>query len=429
MTGRFAIILLFAITAQAAEIKGTVTNVQGGEPLGRVQITVLETRSEATTTNGGSFAIKDLPAGSYTLRCSAVGYRLITVPFFLSADQEIKEFSITLVPDNFRRTDKVEVRGDVFQGSDPLSVNEMNLNSSEIKEASTVFADDPFRAVQALPGVYPSGNNELLAQFSVYGAPFEDVGIYLDDVVVPSPFHNIQGVQNGASVSLLTSEVVEEMKLLQVAYPEARGDTVGAALDIRTREGSRSTPLFRASAGMAASEFMGEGQLGHSKRGSWLASARKSYLGYLVNNRIGDVFSDISFYDGTVKLSYDISPGQNLNFYALSGHTNVDVNDPNSSLGPDDFKKGGGDFTFLRQGWRWSITPRLLLDSRVAYIRDPFVQRNLSGQPLNRDAYDEWVGGSNLVWSWRKEHVVEAGWTLRRPWGWAAFGWRFLSRT
>jgi len=65
----------------------------------------------------------------------------------------VKEFDVNLAPDNFRRTDTVEVRSDVFQGGDPAPIVETNLVGSEIKEASTVLADDPFRAVQSLPGV------------------------------------------------------------------------------------------------------------------------------------------------------------------------------------------------------------------------------------------------------------------------------------
>jgi hypothetical protein len=57
----------------------------------------------------------------------------------------VKEFDVNLAPDNFRRTDSVVVTGDVFHSSDPASVNEMTLTSSELKEASTVLADDPFR--------------------------------------------------------------------------------------------------------------------------------------------------------------------------------------------------------------------------------------------------------------------------------------------
>lgn len=259
-----ALVLFSAIALQAAEIKGRVTNVVGGEALGKVQVSVLEIRSETATSDNGTFEIKNIAPGNYTLRLSAVGYRLLTAPFSLSPAEPTKEFSVTMVPDNFRRTDKVEVTGDVFQGADPVSASEVNMVSSEIRQASTVFADDPFRAIQALPGVSASGNNELFAEFSVMGAPFENVAVYLDDVLLPRPFHSIPNVQNGASLSLLTSETVEDISLMPAAYPEKYGDAVGAALNIHTREGSRTAPLFRVSVGMADTDLLGEGQLGRS---------------------------------------------------------------------------------------------------------------------------------------------------------------------
>jgi hypothetical protein len=40
------------------------------------------------------------------------------------------------------------VKGDIFQGPDSPAVLETNLTSSEIRETSTVLADDPFRAIQ-----------------------------------------------------------------------------------------------------------------------------------------------------------------------------------------------------------------------------------------------------------------------------------------
>src|SRR5207302_5282560 len=137
-----------------------------------------------------------------SFKCSGVGYRLVTVPFSLSTAQDVKEFSISMAPDTFRRTEIVEVNGDVFQGGDPPSMNEINLVASEIKETSTVLADDPFRAIQALPGVSASGYDEFFAQFSVMGAPFRHVAVYIDDVLVSRPFHDIPG-ESGASSSVL----------------------------------------------------------------------------------------------------------------------------------------------------------------------------------------------------------------------------------
>ena len=403
--------LLLTSLIHAAEIRGKVTNVIGGEPLARVAVSVLGTNYQAITSSDGTFIITDMKAGTYTVRLEAVGYRLVTVPFSIAATEQ-KEFDVNLAPDNFRRTDKIEVRGDVFQGPDPVTVSQVNLTSTEIKEASTVLADDPFRAIQSLPGVSASGNNELFAEFSVAGAPYSNVGIYLDDVLIPSPTHTVPNQGLGASLSLISSETVEEMKLMMAAYPEKFGDDTGAALDIHTREGSRTKPLFRLAPGIADSEFLGEGGLGKEGKGSWLASFRKSYVGWLVRNRVGPNFSDISFYDADVKLSYEIAPGQNLSLYTLGGHANVKT----TRVASNGFVGGAGDFYFSRLGWRSTINDHLVLTSRAAYIRQPLVEHYLytTGPQSQNQDYQEWTGGSDLVWDWAKRHIFEGGWTLRR---------------
>ena len=107
---------------------------------------MLGTKYTVITSPAGEFTISNLSSGNYRLRLNSVSYRLLTIPFTLATDADIKEFSITMVPDNFHHADKVDVRGDLFQVSDSPAITEMNLTSSEIRQTSTVFADDPFRA-------------------------------------------------------------------------------------------------------------------------------------------------------------------------------------------------------------------------------------------------------------------------------------------
>src|SRR5258706_15713514 len=269
MHARLGCVLFFLLSAllHASEIRGKVVSVVGGEPLARVQVTVLETGAEAVTGKDGGFAVQNLSPGNYTLRFNAVGYRLVTVPFSLTAGEGDKEFDVTLAPDNFRRTERVEVTGDIFHGADSPAVIETNLTSTEIRETSTVLADDPFRAIQTLPGVSASGNNDFFAQFSVMGASYNNTSTYIDGILVPSPFHGVN-VTQGATLSILTSETIEDIKLFPAAYPEKYGDSVGAALDLQTRDGSRTTPTFRATIGLADSELLGEGALGKARKGS-----------------------------------------------------------------------------------------------------------------------------------------------------------------
>ncbi|MGA3091994.1 MAG: hypothetical protein ABSD75_25590 [Terriglobales bacterium] len=141
----------------------------------------------------------------------------------------------------------------------------------------------------------------MFAQLSVMGASYENIGIYVDGILVPSPFHAIK-VVDGATLSIFTSETLEDLKLLPAAYPEKYGDSVGAAPDLQTRGGVRTAPIFRSSSGLADSELLGEGELGKDKKGSWLVSARRSYLGYLFRARLSDTSDNVSSYDGNLNL-------------------------------------------------------------------------------------------------------------------------------
>lgn len=75
------LLILSAMAAQAAQIKGKVTSAVGGEPLARVEVLVLENKLVTVTSVTGEFAIPNLPSGNYTLRLNAVGYHLLSVPF------------------------------------------------------------------------------------------------------------------------------------------------------------------------------------------------------------------------------------------------------------------------------------------------------------------------------------------------------------
>ena len=114
-----AVVFLVSISAaHAAQIKGTVVSTPRGEPLRQVHISVLEQKTSVVTGDDGVFVLPQLSPGKYTLQVVAVGYRLVNTSFEIVAENDDKYFSITLVPDNVRRTESVEVKGDIFQQED-----------------------------------------------------------------------------------------------------------------------------------------------------------------------------------------------------------------------------------------------------------------------------------------------------------------------
>jgi hypothetical protein len=408
-------ILSFAPFAYAADIKGTVANAEGAEPLGKIQLSLVGTHFATTTASDGTFQISHIPAGNYVLQANGVGYRALSVPFQLASADDSKTFQLTLTPATLSRTDSVEVHADVFESAEWPTVGDLTLTSTELQQTSTVIANDPLRSVQALPGVSASANNDLFAQFSVMGAPFGEVGLYVDDVLVPNLLHTVSNVPDAATLSLFTGNDVEEIRLLPVAYPVRYGDQTGAALLIRTRTGSPGTPLFHGSLGMADSELLAEGGFGATHKGTWLIDARKSYIGYLERAFAGSRFSQDGFYDADIKLTYDLTPAQSFSLLTTGGR--ISINDPSLSgvASSGELKSAKSDLVVARLGWRWNPTPNLLIDSRAAYVPTRIEERDSAEQLIIRGRTTEWSGGTNLSWNWRRGAILQGGYTVRRP--------------
>ena len=132
--------------------------------------------------------------------------------------------SAALTPDNLTRREKITVTVDPFEAS---------LTGVEIKNLSSVLADDPLRAVQSLPGV--ASNNDFVAQFSVCGASFQRVGIYLDGILLRSPFHTVQNEPSTGSLTIFNGDLLETMTPHSGAPPAPFSDRTAAALDVQLR--------------------------------------------------------------------------------------------------------------------------------------------------------------------------------------------------
>ncbi len=144
-----------------------------------------------------------------------------------------------------------------------------------------MLVDDPLRSVQSLPGVVAS--DEFEATFAVRGLGFDNVGLYIDGVLMTAPFHTIRDANDGYSLTLVNGDVVDQITLLAGSAPARYGERTGSVLGLKLREGSRDEFFGRASLGATGVYATLEGPLGASKKTSWLLSARKSYLDYVLD--------------------------------------------------------------------------------------------------------------------------------------------------
>jgi hypothetical protein len=404
-------LLTSSVLAQNGAVRGTVVDARGGEPLGNVAVQLALTDLRTQSDRTGKFTLPDVPPGDYVLSIATVGYHAVKRPFHLDA-AESKDFEIVLSADNLRRTDHVDVSAGPFETARQDSPGTLTLSGNDVKNLGSVLADDPLRAVQSLPGV--SSNNDFDARFSVRGADYSRIGLYLDDILLHEPFHMVAGQTVTGSGAAFNGDMVEDMELHESAFPQRFGDRSAGILDVHTREGQRSGISFRAEASFSNAGILAEGPLGRKKRGSWLVGARKSYLQYLVS-RLASNNSTLVFgiEDTQARFTYDLTPRNNLSFYLLESYSTIDRSStPN--LGINSLKTGAYNYTLANLGWRSTPTDKLAIVTRAAWMREKFDNNNPSAQLLGDGFYGEWVANTNGSWSWNKAGAFDFGGSVRR---------------
>ena len=403
--------VLQALAQAPGEVRGSVVDARGGEALSHVAIQLVGGTYRATTDDKGLFRIPSVAPGDYTLNVSTVGYHLLKRPFHLDAG-EIKEFEVVLSPDTQRQTDTVEVQAGPFETARQDSPAALVLAGNDAKNLASVLADDPLRAVQSLPGV--TSNNDFDARFSLRGADYNRVGLYLDSILLHEPFHMLQGQAVQGSATAFNGDMVEELELHQGAWPVRFDDRSGGVLDVHTRDGSRSAHSFRVAASASNAGVMAEGPLGKNKRGSWLAGARKSYLQYIFARTFPETSFIFGFEDAQGRLSYDVTPKNNVTLYVLESFSTLDRHTNISKLGVNALVNAGYHYTLANFGWRYTPAEKLLVTSHAAWMREKFDNNNPTNLPLGAGFYGEWVWNGSVTWMWNARNPLDVGGSVRR---------------
>src|SRR5690242_18938713 len=102
----------------------------------------------------------------------------------------------------------------------------------------------------------------------------------VDEVPTCYLLHSLNGVPDGGSIAMISSDALGSMSLFPGSYPQRTGRHLGAEIDLATRDGSRDRFHERVGLSGTSATLLGEGLI--AARGSWLLSVRRSYLDYLV---------------------------------------------------------------------------------------------------------------------------------------------------
>jgi outer membrane receptor for ferrienterochelin and colicin len=361
---------------------------------------------QAITDERGTYRLDGIPAGSYTLQVSTIGYRLLKKEIRLEegASQEII-FYLGQEASTIHET--VRVTAPVFEEIEKTAPSQMALTSTEIRNLAGVLIDDPMRSVQTLPGV--ATGDDFNSSYSVRGGSFDNNGVIVDGVLTHSLAHTLQGTQDPTgSVTIMNGDLVENMALYSGAFSAKYGDRTASFLDIITREGSRDRARARLAVSGSNAAFVAEGPLDAKKKGAWILSVRKSYADYLIH-RLG-VESDLGlgFADVQGKCSYSLNSRHSLESSFILGRS-VLSRENAASRSITTIIEGVNRVGVANFSWTWIISPKLYWESRIYLTRESFTSTNKDDAVLDEGHYDESAVRGDLSWQAAAGHRLEFG--------------------
>lgn len=398
----------------SANLSGRVVDARSGEPIASVKIVVGGTDQSTTTNDKGLFELTNLPAGAVDLYVTTVTYGLVKKSVNLKPGDN-REFEIALNQEAAALTEKVTVVATPFESS-PATPSEQVLNKRELHELASVLVSDPIRAAQALPGV--SANDDYRSEFSVRGATFDRVGVYVDGLLTENFVHTIAGgYPDTGSLSVINTDTVDTVSLMSGAFPAEFGNRTAAILDLHLRDGNRVKPTGRVSAALSGLSGVVDGPINRG-RGSYLFAARKSYLSYLVR-RFNDEFQYtnnppiLNFADGQGKVLYDLTNRHQVGFSVIAGDFDFDRNRDRDLLGINQVFRGNSRNLLVNGHWTFTPSSRTFAQTRVFGLHGSFKNTNRIDRVLEEGTRNQFGVRADISHQ-RQANRFEAGLYVRR---------------
>ena len=287
------ILLVTAGFAQNFTVSGYVKDTENGEELIGVTVMVKGTQS-GTTSNAYGFYSITLPAGTYTLQYSYVGYRSQSIEVTL--DKNVSQN--TALATEATEIDEVVITGERIDANvTDIQMSKTKLNIAQVRKLPAVMGEvDIIKAVQLQPGVITAG--EGTSSFFVRGGSADQNLILIDEAPIYDPSH-LFGL-----FSVFNADVIKDSELYRGGIPSRFGGRLSSSLEVRTKDGNNKNFGVTGGIGTLASRVMVEGPIVKDKA-SFIVSGRRSYT-ELFTPLFSDQDNQVFFYDVNAKVNWKV---------------------------------------------------------------------------------------------------------------------------
>lgn len=327
----FASILLLAFTesglaaAASGQITGRVVDAGNNQPIPGVTLMLTEAYAGTQSDTAGRFTIKNLPTGTYSVRVSHVGYDNLMLPEVAVAVEEPTNLTIRLTPRVVALKGITVTPGRFnIMGTEPAA--QQTLTRREIQSIPQL-GDDFFRAVSRLPGM---GSNDFSTRFTVRGREYDEILVTLDGLQIYEPFH-LKDIDGGA-MSAVDGAAVESIDLMTGGFPVEYGNRMSGVFNIRSRNVPPDQNRFTVGLSFINARALAEGTFDHN-RGSWILSARRGYIDYVL--KLADPENKIkpNYYDLFSKVRYQLGSRSVLAANFFYAHDNLEYKGDDLDIG------------------------------------------------------------------------------------------------
>jgi outer membrane cobalamin receptor len=213
---------------QIASIYGNVLDLEGSSPLPSANIFLENTSLGAASDQNGSFMIREIPAGIYTMRVQFIGYKPQVFRINLERGKSVG-LNVLMDIDPVQM-DEISVEAEAHQDIiHKEEISSFTLKPRQLELQPSHGEKDLLRTIQILPGV--TATNEYKSQFYIRGGNSDQNLVLMNGGVLYNPFH-FSGI-----LSAFDTDALEKADVYLGGFSAEYGGRLSSVLDIRTRRG------------------------------------------------------------------------------------------------------------------------------------------------------------------------------------------------
>lgn len=263
---------------------------------------------QGTTSNAYGFFSLSLPAGSYNITCSFMGYTPFNSPVDLDKNRE----SVVELEPMPVSIGEVEITTDPEE--DALTAGrsgDMRLTSGALKEIPGFAGNlDVVKTLQNVPGILTFGDGSSL--YYVRGGNSDQNLLMIDEAPIYNASHLF------GFFSALAPNAIRDVVVYKGDFPANYGGRLSSVVDVKAKEGNLKRLGFAGNLGPFTSDLTLEGPIVKEKC-SFLFSGRKSNLNWLQFSPGDKRTYNFNFYDLNAKLNTVINSNNRLFLTVFSG--------------------------------------------------------------------------------------------------------------